>query len=119
MPTRRDVLKIGGGAVVLAGLAASCSDTKSAGPKARAAAALASSPPSTRAAAPAFRPGGAGPLYWSTYGYENGKNVLMPEQVWKTNVDWVAATFADYGYKMVCTDGWIDHTQRITPNGYI
>ena len=72
-------------------------------------------PPTT----PAFRPGGAGPLYWSTYGYEFVKNTLIPEDVWKTNVDWVAATFRDYGYTMVCTDGWIDNTQRITPNGYI
>ena len=39
--------------------------------------------------------------------------------MWKTNVDWVAATFRDYGYTMVCTDGWIDNTQRITPHGYI
>ena len=31
----------------------------------------------------------------------------------------MAATFRDYGYTMVCTDGWIDHTQRITPHGYI
>jgi alpha-glucosidase len=69
--------------------------------------------------APAFRPGGAGPLYWSTYGYENAKNVLIPEDEWKANVDWVAATFRDYGYTMVCTDGWIDNTQRITPHGYI
>ena len=46
-------------------------------------------------------------------------NVIIPEDVWKTNVDWVAATFRDYGYTMVCTDGWIDHTQKITPHGYI
>jgi alpha-glucosidase len=44
---------------------------------------------------------------------------LITEDAWKTNVDWVAATFRDYGYKMVCTDGWIDNTQRITPHGYI
>ncbi len=31
----------------------------------------------------------------------------------------MAATFRDYGYTMVCTDGWIDHTQKITPHGYI
>ena len=68
---------------------------------------------------PAFRPGGAGPLYWSTYGYEYLENTLIPEDVWKTNVDWVASTFRDYGYNMVCTDGWIDDTQRITPHGYI
>ncbi len=71
------------------------------------------------AAPPAFRPGGAGPLYWSTYGYEFETNSLMPEDVFKTNVDWVASAFRDYGYKMVCTDGWIDNTQQITPNGYI
>jgi alpha-glucosidase len=119
VPTRREVLKIGGGAAVLAGLAASCSSAKAAGPATRAATTLATSPPSTGTTAARFRPGGAGPLYWSTYGYENGKNVLIPEDVWKTNVDWVAATFRDYGYKMVCTDGWIDHTQKITPHGYI
>jgi alpha-glucosidase len=66
-----------------------------------------------------FRRGGAGPLYWSTYGYEFFQNTLIPEDVWKTNVDWVAANFSDYGYKMVCTDGWIDNTQRITRHGYI
>ncbi len=47
------------------------------------------------------------------------ENALIPEDVWKTNVDWVAENFRDYGYKMVCTDGWIDDTQRITPHGYI
>ena len=69
--------------------------------------------------APGFRRGGAGPLYWSTYGYEFFNNTLIPEEVWKTNVDWVATTFRDYGYTMVCTDGWIDNTQRITRHGYI
>ncbi len=68
---------------------------------------------------PSFRPGGAGPLYWSTYAYEFFNNTLIPEDVWKTNVDWVAATFREFGYDMVCTDGWIDNTQRITPHGYI
>ena len=53
-----------------------------------------------------------GPCYWSTYGYENVTNTLIPEAVWKTNVDWVAATFRDFGYSMVCTDRWIT-----TPSG--
>ena len=101
------------------GLAGACSSDSASAPSAHAAAALAAEHTPTRAAAPRFRPGGAGPLYWSTYGYENSKNVLIPEHVWKANVDWVAATFGDYGYKMVCTDGWIDHTQRITSHGYI
>jgi len=68
---------------------------------------------------PGFRPGGPGPLYWSTYGYENLFNKIIPEDVWKANVDWVADTFRDFGYSMLCTDGWIDHTQRITKHGYI
>ena len=120
MPTRRDVLKGGGGAV-LAGLAGSSIGADASG--AAAAPGDAGTPTPSAGPTPSttvvFRPGGAGPLYWSTYGYEFTKNTLMPEDVWKANVDWVAATFRDYGYKMVCTDGWIDHTQRITPNGYI
>jgi alpha-glucosidase len=112
---------MGGGAAVLAGLGGSCSSgstTEAKAPPARAIDAVASTPPA-RAAAARFRPGGAGPLYWSTYGYENSKNVLIPEHVWKANVDWVASTFRDFGYTMLCTDGWIDNTQRITPHGYI
>ncbi len=120
MPTRRDVLKGSGGAL-LAGLAGpsigvnAAGATTAAGEAGASASAAGQPAPST----PAFRPGGAGPLYWSTYGYEFTKNTLIPETVWKANVDWVAATFRDYGYTMVCTDGWIDNTQRITPNGYI
>ena len=70
-------------------------------------------------AVPGFRPGGPGPLYWSTYDYENVSNTIIPEAVWKANIDWVADTFRDDGYTMVCTDGWIDGTQKITPHGYI
>ena len=119
MPTRRDVLKGGGGAL-LAGLAVATTDCDST------VAATTSNAPGASAGdsglvppTPAFRPGGAGPLYWSTYGYEELENKLIPEDVWKANVDWVAETFRDFGYTMVCTDGWIDHTQRITPHGYI
>jgi hypothetical protein len=120
VPTRRDVLKGGGGAL-FAGLAGSSTGANAAGAAATPSVAGTSAAASALApgAAPAFRPGGAGPLYWSTYGYEFSKNTLIPEDVWKTNVDWVASTFRDYGYKMVCTDGWIDNTQRITPHGYI
>jgi alpha-glucosidase len=113
VPTRRELLKGGGGAVLAIGLAGSSTPA----PAAQAAGAAPVAPGS--AIAPAFRPGGPGPLYWSTYGYENVTNTLIPEDVWKANVDWVAATFREYGYTMVCTDGWIDHTQRITEHGYI
>jgi alpha-glucosidase len=111
---------MGGGGAVLAGLTGSSLGVGAVG------AATMSADPATAAATPgqstttsAFRPGGAGPLYWSTYGYEFFNNTLIPEAVWKTNVDWVAATFRDYGYTMVCTDGWMDKSQRITPHGYI
>ena len=112
--TRREVLK-GGGGVVLAGLAASTNAASAAGASTDAVRALAVSADRV----PGFRPGGPGPLYWSTYGYENLLNQIIPEDVWKANIDWVADTFRDYGYTMVCTDGWIDHTQRITKHGYI
>jgi alpha-glucosidase len=118
VPTRRELLKGGGGAV-LAGLVATATGPNAAGAATTpgSTASLAASDPASTATA--FRPGGAGPLYWSTYGYEFFTNTLIPEDVWKTNVDWVAATFRDYGYTMVCTDGWIDNTQRITSHGYI
>jgi hypothetical protein len=119
VPTRRDVLK-GGGGTVLTGLAALTVGTDT---TAAATTTDAGTSPDPSGLGPptvsGFRPGGAGPLYWSTYGYEFFKNTLITEDAWKTNVDWVAATFRDYGYKMVCTDGWIDNTQRITPHGYI
>ncbi len=62
---------------------------------------------------------GAGPLYWTVYGWDYPNNVALPEAVWQQNIDWVAGTFAPYGYDMVCTDGWIDYTQKTTRNGYI
>ena len=120
MPTRRELLKGGGGAV-LAGLAGSSAgvDVLGSGTPAGASesrlAALEQAPSSV----PGFRPGGPGPLYWSTYDYENVLNTIIPEAVWKTNIDWVAETFRDYGYTMVCTDGWIDNTQKVTKHGYI
>jgi hypothetical protein len=120
LPTRRDVLKSGGGAV-LAGLAVSTAGGQAAG-AASTPGNVGFSPAASELAAamaPGFRPGGTGPLYWSTYAYEFFNNVIIPEDVWKSNVDWVAETFRDYGYKMVCTDGWIDDTQRITKHGYI
>jgi hypothetical protein len=65
------------------------------------------------------RRSGKGPLYWTTYGYENQFNTIMPEDEWSANVDWVESNFKSYGYTMLCTDGWIDSTQEVTRNGYI
>ncbi len=120
MPTRREVLKSGSGAV-LVGLAGSTVGAEVLGAPTPAGATESSVDPSGPAApAPSgFRRGGPGPLYWSTYDYENVSNTIIPEAVWKANIDWVAETFRDYGYTMVCTDGWIDNTQKVTRHGYI
>jgi alpha-glucosidase len=66
-----------------------------------------------------FTRSGVGPLYWTVYGWDFPNNVALPEDVWQRNIDWVADTFAPYGYDMVCTDGWIDYTQRTDSHGYI
>ena len=121
MPSRRDVLK-GGGALVAGGLGGAWVTSPAGalpggpGPAGRAGAAaeLAS-----EVSATAWRKGGPGPLYWSTYGYSNAKNAQIPESVWQANIDWVAEELAPHGYKMVCTDGWIDGDQDVTSHGYI
>jgi glucan 1,6-alpha-isomaltosidase len=66
-----------------------------------------------------FRRGGVGPLYWSTYGYNNKTNKAIPQEIWTKNLQWVAEELAPYGYRMVCTDGWIDYSQKTTENGYV
>ena len=120
MPTRRELLKGGGGAV-LAGLAGSAVLAEAAGsaPQSGASESAVAALEQAPSAVPGFRPGGPGPLYWSTYDYENVLNTIIPESVWKANIDWVAETFRDYGYRMACTDGWIDNTQKVTKHGYI
>ncbi|WP_326599187.1 hypothetical protein [Streptomyces sp. NBC_01803] len=62
---------------------------------------------------------GAGPRYWSIYGWSFPHNAPIPEDEWKANVDWLAAEFAPYGYTMPCTDGWIEASSRTNDNGYI
>jgi glucan 1,6-alpha-isomaltosidase len=114
MVTRRNFLK--GGGVAASGLAlgslASCSVSSDADVPA-------SDQQFVVTTVDQFRRGGVGPLYWSTYGYNNATNVFMPEDVWTKNVDWVADNFRSHGYRMVCTDGWVDYTQNVTSNGYI
>jgi hypothetical protein len=119
VPTRRDVLKGGSGAV-LAGLAGACLAAEVAAPDVPAGASGASVPAAALVSpVPGFRPGGPGPLYWSTYDLENTSDTIITEAQWKANIDWVAETFRDDGYTMCCTDGWIDGTQKITKHGYI
>lgn len=66
-----------------------------------------------------FTKKGTGPLYWSTYEYQFVNNQYMPEDKWKANIDWVADNFKQYGYNMVCTDGWIESSTKTNENGYI
>lgn len=66
-----------------------------------------------------FTKKGTGPLYWSTYEYQFVNNQYMPEDKWKTNIDWIADNFKQYGYNMVCTDGWIESSTKTNANGYI
>jgi glucan 1,6-alpha-isomaltosidase len=61
------------------------------------------------------RPG----LQWTTYGYNFPHNSNIPEAVWKADIDWFIKEFGPYGYDTICTDGWIESSQRITKNGYI
>jgi alpha-glucosidase len=107
MVSRRDILKAGG----IAALASSALPTSSA--------AGALEPVDTLARASSAWRSGTGPLYWTTYGYEVQFNRIMPEDEWIANVEWVDANFKSYGYKMLCTDGWIDSTQEVTRHGYI
>ena len=53
-------------------------------------------------------------LQWVTYGYNLPNNANIPEDVWKKNIDWVIREFAPYGYDTICTDGWIESSQRST-----
>ncbi len=79
MPTRRELLKGGGGAA-LVGLAGSAAGTGVVGATTQAGASessVASSAPASTGA-PGFRPGGPGPLYWSTYDYEEVSNTHHP-----------------------------------------
>lgn len=62
---------------------------------------------------------GTGPKYWIAYEYCWIKDVAIPEDRWKANIDWVDANFKSYGYDMICNDGWIEAAQTIDENGYI
>lgn len=66
-----------------------------------------------------FTRSGIGPQYWIAYEYCYDLNRPMTERRWKDNIDWMAATFRDYGYDMISNDGWIEAAQTVNENGYI
>ena len=59
------------------------------------------------------------PLYWDSYGYQNANNAPMNEALWQRQIPWVSQNFLPYGYNMVCTDGWIEWSTQLNPNGYV
>lgn len=62
---------------------------------------------------------GAGPKYWIAYEECWVTNRAISEYKWQRNIDWVAGNLKDYGYDMICNDGWIEGAQTVNANGYI
>lgn len=62
---------------------------------------------------------GTGPKYWIAYEWCFDNDLPIPESRWKKNIDWMAGNLKDYGYDMICNDGWIEAAQTINENGYI
>lgn len=62
---------------------------------------------------------GTGPMYWMAYEYCYTHDKPLPEDRYKKNIDWINDNFKEYGYDMICTDGWIEQAQTVDPNGYI
>lgn len=58
-----------------------------------------------------------GPLYWSSYEYNIITDGYIPEDEWEKNIDWMDKNLKDYGYKMVCIDGWGDDF-KFNQDGY-
>lgn len=76
-------------------------------------------PQSSYARDSVYTKAGAGPKYWIAYEYCYTTNQPIPESRWQTNIDWVYTNFKPYGYDMVCSDGWIEGSQRVNSDGYI
>ena len=57
------------------------------------------------------------PLYWTPYEYNYVKNDYIPENIWSANIDWVDQNLKQYGYKMICIDGWGDDS-KYNQDGY-
>lgn len=62
---------------------------------------------------------GAGPMYWMAYEECFVTDRALSEARYKMNVDWVADNFKEYGFDMICTDGWIEQGQTVNRYGYI
>jgi glucan 1,6-alpha-isomaltosidase len=81
--------------------------------------ASASAPPPITSRNSSWTRRGSGPLYWNTYGYNFPHDAPIPEAEWKANIDWLTSDLAPAGYRMACTDGWVEWSTRTTDNGYV
>jgi hypothetical protein len=61
------------------------------------------------------------PMYWDAYEYpfttQQNNYAYIPEDEWQANIDWVNDNLKEYGYNMICIDGWGDEWDRSTYNG--
>jgi len=63
------------------------------------------------------------PLYWSVYEHHIEKEYagvsdnFIPESELRGNINWVDNNLKDFGYNMICMDGWGDVSQ-LNENGY-
>lgn len=63
------------------------------------------------------------PLYWSPYENNIEKELnhvsdnYISEEEWSNNINWVDKNLKDYGYKMICIDGWGDDS-KFNEHGY-
>jgi len=121
--SRRELLKGGGavavGAVVVPQLTATVASANSPPPGTLPPGAGDNPPPHPRARNSVRQRTGKPGLQWTTYGWENPRNMNIPEDVWKANIDWFIKEFGPYGYDTIATDGWIEASQRINKSGYI
>ncbi len=62
---------------------------------------------------------GTGPKYWIAYEWCYDNDRPIPEDRWQKNIDWMAENLRDWGYDMICNDGWIEAAQTIDGHGYV
>lgn len=80
---------------------------------------LAATAPALQARDSRFTRRGAGPMYWMAYEQCFTTDKAISEARYKQNVEWVAQNFKQYGYNMICTDGWLEQSQTVNRQGYL
>ena len=119
MAISRRALIAGAGAAAGGAVLASASPGSATEPAALARRAASAGPLPAAGRDSVYTRSGAGPLYWNIYGWAFPHNAPIPEAEWQANIDWLAADFAPHGYRMACTDGWIEGSSRTDDHGYI